>query len=131
MSLLLGTLFALRFVFAYHPCQHICWLGHSYRREHINRLTTIFISIIHYKIKDMSIGKKSKVAKDESHPQATLQLPWHTMTIAETLTSLNLRDDITKVGLTTDEAAVRLKTYGPNKLTEKRKKTNNNNNLGN
>jgi magnesium-transporting ATPase (P-type) len=67
--------------------------------------------------------KTNKIAEDESHPQANLQLPWHTLNIEESLTSLKLSNNIIKVGLTTGEAASRLETYGPNTMTEQRKKS--------
>lgn len=67
--------------------------------------------------------KTNKITEDESHPQATLQLPWHTLNIEESLKSLKLNNNTIKVGLTTDEAASRLETYGPNTMTEQRKKS--------
>ena len=67
------------------------------------------------------MGGKQEIGAD--NPQMTEQSPWHTMTIEETIKQMGLKDDLAKVGLTADEAASRLEKYGPNKMTEKVKKT--------
>jgi len=49
--------------------------------------------------------------------------PWHTMTVEDTVKQLKCDEDLTKSGLTTAQAASRLAEFGPNKMTEARKKT--------
>ncbi|EED91014.1 cation transporting ATPase, partial [Thalassiosira pseudonana CCMP1335] len=56
-------------------------------------------------------------------PQSTLRHPWHTLSINETITQLSLKDDLPKMGLSTEEACDRLAKYGPNQMAEKIKKT--------
>ena len=48
---------------------------------------------------------------------------WHAMTKEECLKELGLPDDIRKKGLTQAEAVARLEKYGPNKLSEKKRRT--------
>jgi magnesium-transporting ATPase (P-type) len=67
------------------------------------------------------MGKKAEIGED--NPQLTEQAPWHTMSVAESIEKMGLKDDLPKSGLSTDEAASRLTKYGPNQLTEKEKKT--------
>lgn len=67
------------------------------------------------------MGAKKDIGAD--NPQMTEQQPWHTLSIEETTKQMGLKDDLVKVGLTTDEAAARLEKYGPNKMTEKVKVT--------
>jgi len=57
------------------------------------------------------------------NPQMSENSPWHTMTIEETIKQMGLKDDLTKNGLSIDEAASRLAMYGPNAMTEKVKVT--------
>ena len=52
-----------------------------------------------------------------------LNSPWHTLSIQEVIKAMDLNEDLEKSGLTTADAAARLEKYGPNKLTEKVKKT--------
>lgn len=52
-----------------------------------------------------------------------LNSPWHTLSIQETIKAMDLNEDLEKSGLSTADAATRLEKYGPNKLTEKVKKT--------
>jgi len=49
--------------------------------------------------------------------------PWHTSTIEECLEELECDKNILKVGLTTEQAKLRLSKFGPNKLSEKAKVT--------
>ncbi len=64
---------------------------------------------------------KQEIGAD--NPQMTEQAPWHTMSIAETISKLGLPADLAKTGLSVDEAASRFAKYGPNKMTEKVKVT--------
>ena len=64
---------------------------------------------------------KAEVVDD--NPQLKEQHPWHTLTIQEAIAKMGLKADLPKTGLSPDEAATRLEKYGPNKLTEKEKKT--------
>jgi magnesium-transporting ATPase (P-type) len=48
---------------------------------------------------------------------------WHALTTEEVITTLQCNANLTEVGLTSKEATERLEKYGPNKLTEKEKKT--------
>lgn len=58
------------------------------------------------------------------NPQQTeLAKPWHTLSVEEAITAIGLKSDLAKTGLSTDDAAARLAKYGPNKMTEKVKKT--------
>lgn len=66
------------------------------------------------------MGKK-EVAAD--NPQLTEQSPWHTMTVAETIAQLGLSEGHITSGLSGADAKARLEKYGPNKMTEKVKKT--------
>ena len=66
------------------------------------------------------MGKQEAEAEN---PQLTEQQPWHTMTVPETIKQMGLNDDLPKVGLSADDASSRLAKYGPNKMTEARKKT--------
>ena len=59
----------------------------------------------------------------EDNPQLNEQAPWHTMSVEESIAKMGLKEDLPKTGLSTDDAAARLTKYGPNKLTEKVKKT--------
>lgn len=52
-----------------------------------------------------------------------LNSPWHTLSIQETIKAMDLNENLEKSGLSTADAATRLEKYGPNKLTEKVKKT--------
>ena len=49
--------------------------------------------------------------------------PFFAKSKEECLAELGCNPDLEKVGLTSDDAALRLEKYGPNKLTEKEKKT--------
>ena len=67
------------------------------------------------------MGKKDV---SEDNPQLTESAaPWHTMSVEDTIKQLGLKADLPKSGLSADEAAARLEKYGPNKMTEKDKKT--------
>jgi magnesium-transporting ATPase (P-type) len=54
---------------------------------------------------------------------STPRIPWHSMTVDACVKELNCDDNLTDVGLSASAAAKRLEEYGPNKLTEARKKT--------
>jgi len=56
------------------------------------------------------MGKKGVV---EENPQMSENSPWHTMTIEETIKQMGLKDDLPKTGLSTDEAASRLRSSDP------------------
>lgn len=51
------------------------------------------------------------------------KISWHSMTVEDTIKELKCDENLPTVGLTSKEAAIRLETYGPNKMTEKRKVT--------
>ena len=68
------------------------------------------------------MGKPKDVAA-EFNPQSTLRHPWHTLSINETITQLSLKDDLPKMGLSTEEACDRLAKYGPDQMAENIKKT--------
>ena len=67
------------------------------------------------------MGNKKDFGAD--NPQMTEQAPWHTLSINETISKLGLPADLTKTGLSVDEAANRLAKYGQNTMTEKEKVT--------
>lgn len=67
------------------------------------------------------MGAAKDVGAD--NPQMTEQSPWHTMSVDETIKQMGLKSDLSKAGLSADEAASRLAKYGPNKMTEKVKTT--------
>lgn len=70
------------------------------------------------------MGKAKDVGAD--NPQMTEQSPWHTLEVDEVIEKMGLKakeGDFKSLGLTVDEAASRLEKYGPNKMTEKVKKT--------
>lgn len=57
--------------------------------------------------------------KEESPPEQERDVPaWHCMTKEEVCREMGLREDIRKIGLTSEEAAERLAKFGENKLTE-------------
>lgn len=49
--------------------------------------------------------------------------PWHTKTVSETVELLQLNESAVKQGLTSGQATQQFDLYGPNKMTEERKKT--------
>jgi len=70
------------------------------------------------------MGKAKDVGAD--NPQMTEQSPWHTLEVDQVIEKMGLKameGDYKSLGLTVDEAASRLEKYGPNKMTEKVKKT--------
>jgi magnesium-transporting ATPase (P-type) len=69
------------------------------------------------------MGKKAVQEVGADNPQYKEKSPWHTMTVEETYEQLGLGTDHTKSGLSTSDAASRLDTYGPNRMTEKVKVT--------
>jgi len=69
------------------------------------------------------MGKSATKEVGADNPQFTERSPWHTMTVKETFKQMGLGDDHTKSGLTTSDAASRLKKFGPNKMSEKVKVT--------
>jgi magnesium-transporting ATPase (P-type) len=50
-------------------------------------------------------------------------ISWHALSVEDTIKTLMCKENVAEVGLTDAEAAERLAKYGPNKLTEKEKKT--------
>jgi len=68
------------------------------------------------------MGKKQQDFGADN-PQMTEQHPWHTLTVAETISTMGLKEGHEKNGLSAAEAAERLAKYGPNKMTEKDKVT--------
>lgn len=66
------------------------------------------------------MGKKEEVINPQ---QTELAKPWHTLSVEEAIAAIGLKSDLAKTGLSTDDAASRLSKYGPNKMTEKVKKT--------
>jgi magnesium-transporting ATPase (P-type) len=65
------------------------------------------------------MGKKALLDEGPAVPT----YPFFAKTKEECLAELGCGPDLEKVGLTSDDAVLRLEKYGPNKLTEKEKKT--------
>uniref|UniRef100_A0A7S4A9M6 Cation-transporting P-type ATPase N-terminal domain-containing protein n=1 Tax=Pseudo-nitzschia australis TaxID=44445 RepID=A0A7S4A9M6_9STRA len=59
----------------------------------------------------------------EETPVVADALPWHTMSIEEVKTALELPSNVKETGISEQEAARRLEKYGENKLTAKKKET--------
>jgi magnesium-transporting ATPase (P-type) len=51
------------------------------------------------------------------------QFPWHASTTEECIKELKLADTLAQTGLSSEEAAARLVSYGPNQMTAKEKVT--------
>jgi len=56
-------------------------------------------------------------------PTAAEVISWHSLTVSECIGKLELKDDLTEVGLTSAETKERLEKYGHNKMTEGEKES--------
>ena len=66
------------------------------------------------------MGKKEGVVEEV---EEKITPAWHAMTVEEVKAELGLPADVEKTGITDEDAAARLEKYGPNALTEKKKRT--------
>jgi len=64
------------------------------------------------------MGKKDEEPQDQHQ-----ETPWHVLTVDNVIRELQLDSDLTSKGLSQAVAETRLEEFGPNKLTEARKKT--------
>jgi magnesium-transporting ATPase (P-type) len=65
---------------------------------------------------------KTTMADKNSAPSGD-EPQWHAMTKEEAISTLGLPEDIRSKGLTSSEAKQRLEQYGPNQLSEKKRKS--------
>lgn len=70
-------------------------------------------------------GSKKSSKKEESliTTSASEAMPWHSMEVSHVLTELQLPESLLTTGLSSEEAAARLKVHGPNRMSEKEQAT--------